>query len=165
MTNKAVEATDILRAVNERLTSMEQRLQRIEESTATSPKARIITPRADIDDPKWGNPKVWRDPDIWFKEKRPSMKGKQYSECPPDYLDELARFNDWLAVKYETEGKRDKNGKPVAWRSRVDAERARLWAARLREQGSPVNAAPTLPKMTDEGYPASFDDDADKDLF
>jgi len=161
------ETNDLLRILNERLGLIEQRLARIEDANVAIQKPRVGVPSVNIDDPKWGDPQVWRDPDQWFKDKKPSCKGKHYSQCTPEYLEELAKFNDYLGTKYETEGKKDTKGRPVAWRSRADAERARQWAARIRDNAAKGIPQPAIP-MADAGYPKSFDDGEepiDKDLF
>lgn len=76
-------------------------------------------------DGKYGNPEIRRDPPRWQGE---SMVGRKFSECPPEYLDTLAGFNDWRADQDE------KKGDPRAKWARLDAGRARGWARRVRQQ-------------------------------
>ncbi len=83
----------------------------------------------DLDDPKRGNPKVRLNPRDW---RGASMKGRQFSECPPEFLDLLAETLDYFAGKEETEGKTH-NGTLVAPWTRKDAARARGWAKRMRD--------------------------------
>lgn len=52
------------------------------------------------------------------------MKGRHFSECPPDYLDLLAERFDYFASKEEDDTKQKYN--------LLDARRARAWAARIR---------------------------------
>lgn len=52
------------------------------------------------------------------------MTGRTFSECPPEYLDLLADRFDYFAGKEPDEKKAGYN--------RLDARRARAWAARLR---------------------------------
>ena len=62
-----------------------------------------------------------KDPNDWTGD---SMKGRQFSECPPAYLDMLADRFDYFAGR-ETDEKK-------AGYNRLDARRARGWAARIR---------------------------------
>jgi hypothetical protein len=62
-----------------------------------------------------------KDPKDWTGE---PMKGKRFSECPPDYLDMLAERFDYFASREEDATKQKYN--------LLDARRARAWAARLR---------------------------------
>ena len=169
MTAEKNDIGQLLRMLNGRLSGIEEQLSRMEDQNAAIPRPRVGVAIVDIDDPQWGNPPVWRDPLEWWRAKKPSLKGKKYSECPPEYLDGLAKFNDYMAVKWETEGKRDRNGKPIAWRARADAEKARLWAARIRSQQGAPPPSPSqqnLPAQAnpDKGYPDVFDDEpADDD--
>lgn len=76
-------------------------------------------------DGKYGNPEIRRDPPRWQGE---PMVGRKFSECPPEYLDTLAGFNDWRADQDE------KKGDPRSKWARLDAGRARGWARRIRQQ-------------------------------
>jgi hypothetical protein len=75
---------------------------------------------------------VRKDPKSW---KGASCEGKQYSECPPAYLEELSRLFDWMADRDDEAGARgevDPRGyaKSGKWK-RMDAALARSWAAYL----------------------------------
>lgn len=73
-------------------------------------------------DSQHGNPIVkTKDPRDWTGA---PMKGKHFSECPPEYLDLLADRFDYFAGKEEDPKKAKYN--------RLDAARARGWATRLR---------------------------------
>jgi hypothetical protein len=73
-------------------------------------------------DGKYGDPEVRaKDPRDWTGE---PMKGRRFSECPPEYLDMLASRFDFFAGR-ETDEKK-------ARYNRLDAGRARGWAARKR---------------------------------
>jgi hypothetical protein len=63
-----------------------------------------------------------KDPRDWSG---PTMKGRTFSECPPDYLDMLADRYDYFATKDGADEKDVRYAK-------LDAQRARGWAARLR---------------------------------
>ena len=63
-----------------------------------------------------------KDPRDWTG---PPMKGRKFSECPPEYLDLLADRYDYFATKDDADEKAVKYAK-------LDAARARAWAARLR---------------------------------
>jgi hypothetical protein len=79
------------------------------------------TERVDLDGPH-GDPVIKaKDPRDWTGE---PMKGRKFSECPPDYLDMVAERFDYFASKEEDPKKAKYN--------RLDAARARGWAQRLR---------------------------------
>ena len=85
---------------------------------------------------QYGDPVVKaKDPRDWTGE---PMKGRKFSECPPEYLDMLAERYDYFASK-ETD--QVKSGYAVK-----DAQRARGWAARLRAGWT----APTVDRIADE---------------
>jgi hypothetical protein len=73
-------------------------------------------------DSQFGDPTVKFDPKRWTG---PSMKGRRYSECPSDFLTELASFLEWSAANPKA-GKDPK----YADYDRKDAARARGWAQR-----------------------------------
>lgn len=84
---------------------------------------------ADLDG-QYGNPEVRaKDPRDWTGE---PMKGRRFSECPPDYLDMIAKRFDYFASKEEDPKK--------AGYSRKDAARARGWARRIRDGKVPAMA-------------------------
>lgn len=58
--------------------------------------------------------------------------GRRLSECPPAYLDLLAKRLDYFASKEPDEKKAGYN--------RLDARRARAWSARLRNGWQPAAA-------------------------
>lgn len=76
-----------------------------------------------------------RDPRDWTG---PPQTGKRFSECPPEYLDMLADRYDYFVDKARQAvadahddaelQKAEKDGKYA----KLDAQRARAWAARLR---------------------------------
>lgn len=79
---------------------------------------------------------VRKDPKSW---KGGSYAGRMYSECPPDYLEELAGLFDWMATKDDESGARGEtdprgNLRSGKWK-RADAALARGWAAYLRVKG------------------------------
>ncbi len=78
-------------------------------------------PSVDLDGPH-GDPVIKaKDPRDWAGG---SMRGRTFSECPPEYLDLLAERLDYFASKEEDAKKQKYN--------LLDAQRARGWAARLR---------------------------------
>ncbi len=82
-------------------------------------------------DGQWGDPEIKaKDPRDWTG---PSMKGRHYSECPPDYLDMVAERLDYFAEQADAENKVTDKGKPVSQYNRSDAARARGWAKRIRD--------------------------------
>lgn len=117
-----------------RLTALEARVAALEAARAapapspaavqSAPAGGGVAPARDLDG-KYGNPIVRKDPPRWGGE---SCKGRPFSECPADYLDELAGFLDWRA---EREAEQPEKAKYARF-SRADAARARGWAARAR---------------------------------
>lgn len=99
---------------------------------------------ADIDGPRG-------DPEVRFVPKRWSgadYKGQKFSACEPEFLDMLAETYEWFAQKDDEANAVDKNGSPKSKWSRLDAARARAWAARLRGDsgGAPApRARPAAP--------------------
>lgn len=132
------------------------RLDRIEAalkggSRAPAPPAPgVAAPASDLDS-KWGDPEVRYDPKRWRGE---SYKGRRYSECPADYLLELAGFLDWMAGKDEEEGGAEKL--KYAGYKRKDAARARGWAARV---------ANLPPRKLNDLFGGTTQEDVDPDPF
>jgi hypothetical protein len=87
---------------------------------------------------------VKKDPKSWKGE---SMVGKRFSECAPEYLDQLAKFFEWCAAKELADGKLNNKGKP--W-SEFDGKLARTFAAAKR---AGVLADAGLPGMDDGSLP------------
>lgn len=95
---------------------------------------------ADIDS-QYGDPEVRSDPKGWIESGGQSMKGRRFSACPPEYLDQLAGLLEWQAKKDAEQNKTytsRKTGEEVATAplKRKDAARAMAWAQRLRERGA-----------------------------
>jgi hypothetical protein len=91
---------------------------------------------ADLDSPR-GNPEVRFVPRRWSGAEH---KGKRFSECEPEFLDMLAEAYEWFAQRDDESNAVDKNGNPKSRWSRLDASRARGWAARLRGGGGASSA-------------------------
>jgi hypothetical protein len=90
-----------------------------------------------------GNPTIRRDPKRWLSNGGASFVGARYSECPADYLDEVAGFNEWAADKNERTLPADDPKRKYIDYDRRDAARARGWAARIRAgYVAAPNAAP-----------------------
>lgn len=100
-------------------------LRIVQELKASAPPpAPRVADDADLDG-EWGAPAVRKDPKRWTG---PSYVGKKYSECPSDYLLQLAGLLDWQAAKDKEKGDTD-SLKYAGYKER-DAARARGWAAR-----------------------------------
>lgn len=90
-------------------------------------------------DGEYGDPIVKKDPKRWTGE---SFAGCKMSECPPDYLEEVASLFDWMADRDDEQGKTwtsKKPGatpKPASTFKRKDASLARGWALRKRVSAS-----------------------------
>lgn len=79
-------------------------------------------------DGKYGDPEIKaKDPRDWTGA---PMKGRRFSECPAEYLDLLAERLDYFAGKNAESADPDEQKK--ARYQKLDAARARGWAARIR---------------------------------
>lgn len=119
-----------------------------------------VASAADLDG-QYGNPEVRKDPKDWTG---PSYVGKFFSDCPAEYLDMIASLNEWRAKKDDEAGARGETnakGKPKDGHfARLDAARARGWAARARAGGTKPKAAPQRRTEQEEdpfGYGAQDD--------
>lgn len=91
----------------------------------------------DLDGP-YGDPEVKaRDPRDWTG---PTMKGRRFSECPPEYLDMVAERLDYFSLT--NKGETEEDQKKLKF-NKLDAARARGWAKRLRAGWKPATSAPT----------------------
>lgn len=103
-----------------------------------------VASAADLDGPH-GDPEVKKDPKRWQGQ---AMAPCRMSECPPDYLDVLAGFKDWQAGKDEEQGTDE--AKKSARYKRLDAARARGWAARKRAAAQGNGHAAGVTALDDE---------------
>lgn len=127
--------------------------QLLKQSAHASGVTGAIASDRDLDG-QWGDPEIKaKDPRDWTG---PTMKGRHFSECPPDYLDMLAERFDYFAEQADAENKVTDKGKPVSQYNRADAARARGWAKRIRE-GRHTQAPP--PSSPDGWAAAPTDDD------
>jgi hypothetical protein len=108
-------------------------LERILTAVSASPSAQSA-PAVSLDGPH-GDPIVKaKDPRDWTGE---PMNGRTFSQCPAEYLDLLAERYDYFAER-ETDATKQRY-------NRLDAARARGWAARVRNgYQAPVAAAPEV---------------------
>lgn len=99
-------------------------------------------------DSQWGDPEVKaRDPRDWTG---PTMKGRRFSECPAEYLEMVAERLDYFTS--QNPGATEDDQKKIKYQ-KLDAARARGWAARIR-------AGKVTPRA-DDGPPPWADDDED----
>lgn len=104
----------------------------------TGTGAPAVASDADLDG-QYGNPEVKaKSPRDWVGE---SQQGKRFSECPPEYLDLVASRLDYFAQQ-NAASENDDDRKKVRF-NKLDAARARGWAARLRAGWVAPVAAPT----------------------
>lgn len=82
---------------------------------------------ADLDG-KYGNPEVRMIPSKWAG---PDYKGWKFSDCPPEFLDEMSGMLDAVSRKQAQDPAK---AKYADW-SAKDAARARAWAERIRKSG------------------------------
>jgi hypothetical protein len=147
-----------------RLSAIEARLAALE---SRGPQAAGRGPGAIADDRELdsdkGNPTIRRDPKRWLSNGGASFVGARYSECPADYLDEVAGFNEWAADKNERTLAADDPKRKYIDYDRRDAARARGWAARIRAGYVATPSAGPAKRMIDADSfdAAAFGDDSD----
>lgn len=112
----------------ELLRSIDASLKALLGASKTQPVASVAKVASDADlDGKFGDPEIKaKDPRDWTGA---PMLGKRFSECPAEYLELLAERFDYFVGKNAagTEGEQKK-----ARYQKLDAARARGWAARIR---------------------------------
>lgn len=149
-----------LKAVEDRLARIERQVAGLARmggsagSASSSSGGGKIADDRDLDG-KYGNPTVRKDPKRWLDDGGESFVGMPYSHCPPEYLEVLASLLDWKAGRDDEKGTEE--GKKYARFARIDAARARGWAARIRRDGPPA----PLQQGGDGGDDAPADDDSD----
>jgi hypothetical protein len=150
--------------VETRLAALEARLAAVESrlanggGSASGGSGNTVADDRTLDG-QWGDTIVIKtDPKRWVDRGGDSFVGCRMSECPSDYLEELASLFDWQADQDEKKGKTYKNKKgemvPTAPLKRSDAAKARGWAK--RNKGRTANPQQPLPQSTTNGTGDSF---------
>lgn len=105
---------------------------------AQAPATNGPTVASDRDlDSQYGDPEVKaKDPRDWTG---PTMRGRKFSQCPPEYLDMVAERLDYFCST--NPGATEDDQKKLKYQ-RLDASRARGWAKRLRAGWKPAATAP-----------------------
>ena len=104
---------------------------------AQNTPGRDVASDADLDG-KYGDPIVKaRDPKDWTGE---PQQGNRFSECPAEYLDMVAERLDYFSS--QNKGETEEDRKKLKF-NKLDAARARGWAARIRAGYKPPTFAPT----------------------
>jgi len=104
-------------------------------------------------DGKFGDPEVRaKSPRDWTG---PTMAGKHFSECPPEYLDLVAERLEYFAGQNDLDPSQEMKDK-ARW-NRLDASRARGWAARIRAGYTPRPRQDAAPM--EAGDPGPFTDE------
>lgn len=98
------------------------------------PVQKLVADDRDLDG-QYGDPVLKFTPRDWTGD---PYKDRKFSECPADLLDLVAETLDYFAKKAEEKGEKTSGGKDVAPFKRLDAARARGWAARVRAGRVPV---------------------------
>jgi hypothetical protein len=153
-----------LNSIRTRVAAMESGVARLEAQNAeilamlgqllAAPAARVVTAEiapaavdiasdADLES-AYGNPEVRKDPPRWTGQ---SYAGCRMSDCPPDYLENLASFYDWKAKKDDEANAVDAKGNPKSKWSKLDAARARGHAR--RNAGKPGRPKAATPKAVE----------------
>jgi len=132
------EAIALLRSIDASLRDL-LALSRTKLAARQQPPAVPVASNADLDG-QYGDPAVVaKDPKDWSG---PTMKGRRFSECPPEYLDLVAARLDYFAEQNASGTDDDKR---KAAYNRKDAARARGWAARLRAGWKPDTSTNGMP--------------------
>lgn len=147
-----------VRALKARVDLLEAKLEGKAGSASSGTGGGAIASDEDLDS-EWGDPVVKKDPKRWLDKGGASYAGCQYSQCPSDYLKQLASLFDWMADQDESKGKTYTNkrtGKeePTAPFNRKAAARARGWAR--RNEGKTAKPAGTFdpgPSDADDSIP------------
>ena len=139
------ETLALLRSIDASLKSL---VARQVPAQASPPSPAAVASDRDLDGP-YGDPVIKaKDPRDWTG---PTMAGRKFSECPAEYLELLAERYDYFAAKADETNEVAANGKPKSHYSRLDAARARGWAARIRAGGvKPAAAAAPAPGWADD---------------
>ena len=125
--------------MNDEIRRIEQKLDEVLKLLKTMPTpTKDFAPKtvsdADLDG-KYGNPEVRMIPSKWTG---PDYKGWKFSDCPAEFLDEMAGMLDAVARKQSQDPAKAKYSD---W-SAKDAAKARAWAERHRKNGGPAKGAP-----------------------
>ena len=143
-----------LAAVEARLSALEARLSGVNVTPSNVGSKPSVGQGAIADDydldSEWGDEQIRKDPPRW---KGASFAGSKMSQCPSDYLRELASFFDWKAKKDAEQGTYvNKEGKTVETKpqyAQKSAARARGWAK--RNEGLSTAAADSADDVNDAG--------------
>jgi hypothetical protein len=97
----------------------------------------------------WADMTIRKDPPRWAGA---SYAGRRMSECPADYLENIAGFHEWKARKGREENppRLNNKGKPWFESDELFAKVARGWAKRAAGQGAFVAMPTTAPAAFDE---------------
>jgi len=124
--------TDSIDKINE----LEARISKLEKAAmAASIKAAVdeVFPFVKLDE-EWADKQIKIQPRSWKGE---SMVGKKMSECPSDFLQELASYLQYMGSRdrMSPTPKCNANGKPYWEYTLFDAKLARTWA-KFKESAS-----------------------------
>lgn len=129
------------------LRSIDASLKALVGRQAPATAAPGVAPDRDLDGP-YGDPEIKaKDPRDWTGA---PMQGRRFSQCPAEYLDLLAERLDYFSGK-NSAGTEDEQKK--ARYQKLDAARARGWAARIRAgvvKPTATEAAPGFVEPEDE---------------
>ncbi len=118
-----IEMRDLLKSIDASLKALVAR-----QAPASGAPASVPTVASDRDlDSQWGDPVVKaKDPRDWTGA---PQQGKKFSECPAEYLDMVADRLDYFTS--QNAGATEEDQKKLKYQ-KLDAARARGWAARIR---------------------------------
>jgi hypothetical protein len=143
----AADAVTLLRSIDATLKellalSKQKRAAAPAPAAASSASTPAIAPDSDLDGPH-GDPVIKsKDPRDWSG---PSMLGKKFSECPPDYLGLLAARYEFFNTQPDVDAKKRRYNE-------IDAARARGWKKRLLEGWQPPAAKANPWGQTDSAW-------------
>lgn len=156
----AQDVIDTLRSIDASLKLVVRHFGIGAQGAGGAPSGRGAVPSVATDadlDGKWGNPEVKaKSPRDWTGD---SMTGKHFSECPAPYLDLVADRLEYFAS--QNASSQDADAQKKAHYNRLDASRARGWAARIRAgyvapaqpEGFPSDTQASGAPLTDDDIP------------
>lgn len=119
-----------------------------------APKASLLDPHGNVIERS--DRDVYKDPPLWIKKGGQSYAGKKFSQCPPDFLRDVASFAEWKAGKDHEEKVLAKNGKPKWVYDCYEASAAAGWAKLIEEYGTHDQTTPEPARSAfDVGQPES----------
>lgn len=152
------EILEILKRLEQKIDAHGAALEALRLRPAPTPSSSGSSSELDdrfLDSQRWTDMDVRKDPPRWTG---PPMIGRNYSQCPGEWHDEMASFLDWKASKgreenpprLQTSGKNA--GKPWYEADEFGAKICRAWARRNRGKSMSSPASAETPQTDASAY-------------